>query len=198
MENKYSVPIYAPDALQQLIAIHDLPSRALSGNEKNLPLGRTLHRLRDAKFAIGDLLHQKWLFQRHEHIRDRCGDADKELRLSGRKQSYTPMHEQRRTSRLHQRIQKNRTTVLGEQGKHRGEEGRVPVGGRGVAEVVRGVDDEEGVNLLVNVMTKTNKRKLGNAAGIVEQVHDPLRVMVHVGKTARGQNGDAIVARSPP
>lgn len=63
---------------------------------------------------------------------------------------------------------------------------------------MRGVDDEEGVNLLVNVMTKTDKRKLGNAAGIVEQVHDPLRVMVHVGKAARGQNGDAIVARSPP
>ena len=99
---------------------------------------------------------------------------------------------------LHQRVQENWANVLGEQRKDRGEEGCVPVRGGGVAEVVCGVDDEEGVHLLVNAMTKTDKRELGNAAGVVEQVHDPLCIMVHVGKTSRGQNGNAIVTYSLP
>lgn len=47
---------------------------------------------------------------------------------------------------------------------------------------------------LSNGAAKKDKREVGDVAGVVDEVHDPLRVVVHVRVASGGENGNAIVA----
>lgn len=100
------------------------------------------------KRPVHHLLHQQGFPQVEEHVHDGSRDADEQLRVTIGSNFHRSVNAHGVYAPLH-RVEKNGPNSVREDGKRVGEKGAVPVRGGGVAEVVRGVDDKEGVNLLV-------------------------------------------------